>query len=75
MIVQLISKVDYKISLNDVFMAMKICSKTFIESTDPGVKLAVRAAYTQMLNSFCLNQYLTLVIKILIDLNNNAFSK
>lgn len=41
---------------------MQICSKTFIESDDHSVKLAVRAAYTQMLNSFCLNQYLIAVI-------------
>ncbi|KAI1709572.1 brefeldin A-inhibited guanine nucleotide-exchange protein 3 [Ditylenchus destructor] len=55
-IVQLISSNDFKISQSNVFAAMQICSTTFSASEDPAVKLAVRAALTQMLNSYCLNQ-------------------
>lgn len=41
---------------------LKICSKTYSTSDDPGVKLAVRAALTQMLNSFCLNRQIKAVL-------------
>uniref|UniRef100_A0A915DCP8 Mon2/Sec7/BIG1-like HDS domain-containing protein n=1 Tax=Ditylenchus dipsaci TaxID=166011 RepID=A0A915DCP8_9BILA len=55
-IVQLISSNEFQITLTDVYAAIQICSTTYSTTEEPGVKLGVRAALTQMLNSYCLNR-------------------
>ncbi|KAI6204147.1 DUF1981 domain-containing protein [Aphelenchoides besseyi] len=55
-IVQLISSNEVTVTLNDVYNALQICTKTFA-TEEVSVKLAVRAAITQFLNSFCSNRH------------------
>ncbi|KAI6208663.1 DUF1981 domain-containing protein [Aphelenchoides besseyi] len=55
-IVQLISSNEVTVTLNDVYNALQICTKTFV-TEEVSVKLAVRAAITQFLNSFCSNRH------------------
>ncbi|CAD5205761.1 unnamed protein product [Bursaphelenchus okinawaensis] len=55
-LVQLISLNEVVVNLNDVHEALQICSQTFA-SEETSVRLAVRAAITQMLNSFCSNRH------------------
>uniref|UniRef100_A0A914PHD0 Uncharacterized protein n=1 Tax=Panagrolaimus davidi TaxID=227884 RepID=A0A914PHD0_9BILA len=56
-IVQLISNTEVKLLLSDLYAAIQLCANTYKTSDDQSVKLAVRAALTQLLNSFCINRY------------------
>ena len=60
-LVQAISSTEVKVHLSDVYAALKVCSNTYSASDEASVKLAVRAALTQLLNSFCINRYSTTV--------------
>ncbi|KAE9548536.1 hypothetical protein FO519_008250 [Halicephalobus sp. NKZ332] len=56
-LVQAISSTEVKVHLADVYAALKVCSTTYSGSDEASVKLAVRAALTQLLNSYCINRY------------------
>ncbi|CAD5208155.1 unnamed protein product [Bursaphelenchus xylophilus] len=59
-IVQVISLNEVTVNLSDVHEALQICTSTF-SSEDTSVRLAVRAAITQMLNSFCSNRHCKII--------------
>uniref|UniRef100_A0A7E4VEJ0 DUF1981 domain-containing protein n=1 Tax=Panagrellus redivivus TaxID=6233 RepID=A0A7E4VEJ0_PANRE len=59
-IVQTISGSELRVLLADVYSAMNLLTRVYAGATSDdavSVRLAVRAALTQLLNSFCINRY------------------
>uniref|UniRef100_A0A0K0F5U4 SEC7 domain-containing protein n=1 Tax=Strongyloides venezuelensis TaxID=75913 RepID=A0A0K0F5U4_STRVS len=57
LIMQLFSSPNIRISSGNIDECMQLCIKTYLETDESSVKLAVRGAITQIINSFCLNKY------------------
>uniref|UniRef100_A0A0K0DSG7 Mon2/Sec7/BIG1-like HDS domain-containing protein n=1 Tax=Strongyloides stercoralis TaxID=6248 RepID=A0A0K0DSG7_STRER len=57
LIMQLFSSSNIRICSGNIDECMQLCIKTYLQTDETSVKLAVRATITQIINSFCLNKY------------------
>uniref|UniRef100_A0AC35UA67 DUF1981 domain-containing protein n=1 Tax=Rhabditophanes sp. KR3021 TaxID=114890 RepID=A0AC35UA67_9BILA len=59
LIMQLFSGPNIRISNVNIDEGMELCIQMYLKTDEGSVKLAVRGAITQFINSFCLNKYAT----------------
>uniref|UniRef100_A0A0N5A1D1 SEC7 domain-containing protein n=1 Tax=Parastrongyloides trichosuri TaxID=131310 RepID=A0A0N5A1D1_PARTI len=57
LLMQLFSSPNIRISSANIDDGMQLCIKTYLQTDESSVKLAVRGTITQIINSFCLNKY------------------